>query len=452
VTFDEVDYGDATLVPVAGRPVGVEITWNVTREALAAGVGYTLDLAQGDVSMSGTVGDSSIGGVTSASMLCDSRVTQLTCTPRVDGGLDLAWENHEFADESQAIQLLVNGADAGTVPGTATNAAFEAGDLEDGFNQVCLVNSSGLPTCCGYFSGTATPIHHWEFEGDLEDSVGDAEGTAYNLADLTEDARIGEGALLLNGSGDYVEVVDRDSLKFAVTDSYSIAAWVKPAFALGGSWRGVVTKGRDAPPWFGIWINPSSQWNYGCSGNDIAGSQVTFDEWAHVTIVQNGPLGTRELYVDGALQGTEAAHDALNTGNLAMGGALSVDEWFTGVVDDVRVYDVPLDLAHIQALASGEVVEDPVFHRGDSNSDGIVNITDGIFVLNFLFLGGATPPCLEAANGNDDNVLNITDGIYILNFLFLGGASPPPPGPPSEACGPDPGVPNDLGCISYTGC
>ncbi len=94
-----------------------------------------------------------------------------------------------------------------------------------------------------------------------------------------------------------------------------------------------------------------------------------------------------------------------------------------------------------------------VFHRGDANADGSINITDGIFVLNYLFLGGATPPCLEAANPNDDEAVNITDGIYILNFLFLGGSDPAPPGPPPQPCGPDPeGSAVDLGCEAYESC
>jgi hypothetical protein len=96
---------------------------------------------------------------------------------------------------------------------------------------------------------------------------------------------------------------------------------------------------------------------------------------------------------------------------------------------------------------------EPVFHRGDSNADGQFNITDGIYVLNFLFLGGPTPPCLESANPNDDLQINITDGIYILNFLFLGGPEPASPGPGGKACGPDPtGSVSNLGCESYTDC
>jgi hypothetical protein len=65
----------------------------------------------------------------------------------------------------------------------------------------------------------------------------------------------------------------------------------------------------------------------------------------------------------------------------------------------------------------------------------VLNITDGIYVLNYLFLGGPAPPCLAAANANGDGVLNITDGIYILNFLFLGG--PPPAAPYPDWDDPD---------------
>ena len=91
-----------------------------------------------------------------------------------------------------------------------------------------------------------------------------------------------------------------------------------------------------------------------------------------------------------------------------------------------------------------------LFRRGDANADGGINITDGIFILNYLFLGGPEPPCMEAADPNDDGSNNITDGVYILNFLFLGG--PPPTAPGHETCGPDPEGSPDLGCASYEAC
>jgi hypothetical protein len=297
-----------------------------------------------------------------------------------------------------------------------------------------------------------TLLHHWEFEGDFTDSVSDADGTAVGFADLTDVAKIGDTALVVNGSGDYVEVLDRDSLKFGPADSYTVATWVQPRSAFAG-WKGIVTKGRDVPPWYGIWINPTNRWVYGTEPNNLAGPAITFDEWSHVAIVQNGPLGTRELYVNGLLEATEIARDANNFGNLLIGGAASVNEWFTGEIDDVRIYDVPLGLTQIKELASGEVVERELFHRGDANDDGKMNITDGIFILNWLFLGGATPGCMEAANANDAASINITTGIFVLNFLFLGGPPPPDPGPIGQPCGPDAtGSPSNLGCNNYDNC
>ncbi len=53
-----------------------------------------------------------------------------------------------------------------------------------------------------------------------------------------------------------------------------------------------------------------------------------------------------------------------------------------------------------------------------------VTITSALFALNYLFLGGRNPPCLEACDLNDDGLLVLSDSIYLLDFLFLGG--PPP--------------------------
>jgi hypothetical protein len=94
------------------------------------------------------------------------------------------------------------------------------------------------------------------------------------------------------------------------------------------------------------------------------------------------------------------------------------------------------------------------FHRGDCNGDGVLAITDGIFLFNYLFLGGEAPSCLESANSNDDGNVDITDGIHILNYLFLGGEKPLPPGPPDMTCGIDPleNPPDSVSCESYLPC
>jgi len=99
-----------------------------------------------------------------------------------------------------------------------------------------------------------------------------------------------------------------------------------------------------------------------------------------------------------------------------------------------------------------DAVPAPVFHRGDADDSGTTEVTDGVAILNFLFLGGSAPTCMDAADADDDGVLRLNDAIYVLNFLFLGGETPPDPGPVSEPCGPDPGPEDALGCDSYTNC
>jgi hypothetical protein len=76
-----------------------------------------------------------------------------------------------------------------------------------------------------------------------------------------------------------------------------------------------------------------------------------------------------------------------------------------------------------------------VFLRGDTDDASGINITDGIRVLNFLFLGGEDARCRDSMDANDSASVDIADGIFLFNFLFLGGIDPPPPFP---AAGTDP--------------
>lgn len=67
------------------------------------------------------------------------------------------------------------------------------------------------------------------------------------------------------------------------------------------------------------------------------------------------------------------------------------------------------------------------FRRGLVNNDSSIDIADPVFALTYLFMGGAAPFCLDAAEANDDGILDIADPIYILNYLLMGMPVPPPP-------------------------
>jgi len=71
----------------------------------------------------------------------------------------------------------------------------------------------------------------------------------------------------------------------------------------------------------------------------------------------------------------------------------------------------------------------PSFIRGDANSSSKVDLSDAVFILNFLFLGGPAPLCRDSADADDKGDVNLTDAIYILAFLFQGGPAIPEPYP-----------------------
>ncbi len=84
------------------------------------------------------------------------------------------------------------------------------------------------------------------------------------------------------------------------------------------------------------------------------------------------------------------------------------------------------------------------FIRADSDRNAEVNLSDAIFTLNYLFLAGPTPPCLDASDTDDNDRVEITDPIITLQHLFLGGPEPALPYPEKGA---DP-TPAGLDCRS----
>jgi hypothetical protein len=75
------------------------------------------------------------------------------------------------------------------------------------------------------------------------------------------------------------------------------------------------------------------------------------------------------------------------------------------------------------------------FRRGDCNADSAVNITDGIFVLSHLFLGGGLPPCQDSTDVDDNGAVEISDAVLLFDYLFRGGEAP---AAPFASCGGDP--------------
>jgi hypothetical protein len=61
---------------------------------------------------------------------------------------------------------------------------------------------------------------------------------------------------------------------------------------------------------------------------------------------------------------------------------------------------------------------------GDANADEIVNVSDAVYIINYIFAAGNPPDPLEAGDANCDGDVNVSDAVWIINYIFAGGKEP----------------------------
>ncbi len=61
---------------------------------------------------------------------------------------------------------------------------------------------------------------------------------------------------------------------------------------------------------------------------------------------------------------------------------------------------------------------------GDANGDGLIDVADVTYLINYLFISGSAPDPLWVGDCNCDQVVDVADVMYLINYLFLGGSPP----------------------------
>jgi subtilisin family serine protease len=65
---------------------------------------------------------------------------------------------------------------------------------------------------------------------------------------------------------------------------------------------------------------------------------------------------------------------------------------------------------------------------GDANSDEEIDISDAVFIISYVFSGGAAPADCNYANGqgdaNGDLSVDISDAYYLIAYIYSGGPAP----------------------------
>jgi hypothetical protein len=155
------------------------------------------------------------------------------------------------------------------------------------------------------------------------------------------------GALDFDGRYDYVLASKTNGLDFA-PGSFSASAWVKPR-TVGGRWQAIMEYDRTSLNGnrFGLWLDLSGRLHFRVGQNTWHSTgSLKANAWQLVTATYDGDTHRMNLYVDGVLEAS-----AINTAGFVapVQSALSIgvrgsldDEFFDGLLDDVRIYDKTL--------------------------------------------------------------------------------------------------------------
>jgi len=205
-------------------------------------------------------------------------------------------------------------------------------------------------------------ITHWMLDEEAgetaHDSAGNYNGTLNGEPLWQPEGGILDGALEFDGNDDYI------STPFVLNPeekSFSAFAWIQ-----GGSPGQVIisqsdiTGARGTIPgctWLGINSSNGSLMTglmdtaFGPLESD---SFITDGQWHHIGLVYDLVTMRRHLYMDGAevAADTDFIGGVQTTGGLYIGAgqALDASSFFSGLIDDVRVYNIALTAEEIAAL------------------------------------------------------------------------------------------------------
>src|SRR5271166_1198750 len=201
--------------------------------------------------------------------------------------------------------------------------------------------ASGLVAAYGFNTGSGTT---------LVDSSGNGNNGTISGASWVTDGEYGD-ALSFNGTNSWVTIPDAASLD--LTSGITIDAWVNPS-ALGGS-GAIAAKEQTGGLSYALYAAgsanapPAGLINTGGSNVNVSGtSALPLNTWSFLAETYNG--SSLALYVNGTLVQTTAASGSIAEpgGVLRIGGDSITGDYFDGLIDELRVYNVALTASQIQ--------------------------------------------------------------------------------------------------------
>ncbi len=235
-------------------------------------------------------------------------------------------------------------------PDDASDADAGAGDASDGgardgdADATPVEAGDGAAACVPRPSGV---VSWWRADGDFKDAVGTNGGASAGAGAVTFVPGEVETAFSLDGAVDaYVLVPDSTSLE--LTAAITIDAWID-ASVLGGRIVDKITAGGTD----GYMLDTlAGNLRFIIGGNVLSSTTpLPTSAFTHVAAVYDGLHMT--VFINGAPAGTlTTAGGAIPTSTLPLriGADSTGNTRFTGIIDEVRVFDRALAVADVQAI------------------------------------------------------------------------------------------------------
>lgn len=346
--------------------------------------------------------------------------------------------NFTIGDAETPISSLVvssNSSNVSLVPNT--NIVMSGSGANRTVTITPLTNQVGSTTITlGVFDGSVTTttsfvvnvngslMAWYKLDGNALDSSGAGNHGTTNGGVVFVAPKIGTNAASFNGSNSYVQI------PVSVRNDFTIAFWAKTTNTAGtAQWfngQGFVdgdTPGANAD--FGTaLVGNKFGFGVGNPNTTLTATNIINDgQWHHLVATRNSTSGLMTVSVDGVPQGSVTGPTGSRTapGFLRLGGLQSGAGFFTGTLDDVRLYDYALSSNQIVAIMNTVPMLAAISNRVILAGATLLvtnSATDAEAPAQALTYGLVTPPA--------GAVINSSNGIFSWRPLIVqGGATYP---------------------------
>lgn len=202
-------------------------------------------------------------------------------------------------------------------------------------------------------------VAYYPFNGNANDESGNGNnGTVHGVTLTTSRFGSLNNAYSFDGSSNYITLPPTISMSYEL----SVSFWIKTSQSDPGGGLGArFLISRDLPglqrDWtIGLGNGGRIQFTTGTQSNDytlLSSIDINDNTWKHIVIVRDIATTSKKIYVNGQISNTTTFDNqpfTNNTSYIYVGTSYSMNGFYNGVLDDIRIFNRALTDTEIQTL------------------------------------------------------------------------------------------------------